>query len=239
MLQVNEIFGPTVQGEGKNAGKPVAFLRLAVCNLHCFKCDTPFTWFYEGVKATHIDGVQFNRTKEIHPMSTHDVIATLIKTDMNSLVISGGEPLLQQRQLLPLLTILKSVGWFIEVETNGTQVITPGFASLVDQINCSPKLDSSFSGEPHSLRIRDAALTSIVQTGKANFKFVIAEPENIAEALLLIKQFDMKEVRLMPECRTNEEMEAKEQWVRQLCEQHNLIYCTRLSIKLSGTLRGV
>src|ERR1035437_8518588 len=120
MLKINEIFGPTIQGEGKSAGMPVAFLRLAICNLHCFKCDTPFTWFYEGSKSKHIDGIQFKKTTEIHLMSNEEVVKFLSKTGMKHLIVSGGEPLLQQRELIPLLKILKESGWFIEVETNGT-----------------------------------------------------------------------------------------------------------------------
>ena len=37
--KVNEIFY-SIQGEGKNAGTAVVFIRLAECNLKCDFCDT-------------------------------------------------------------------------------------------------------------------------------------------------------------------------------------------------------
>lgn len=241
MLRVNEIFGPTIQGEGKNAGKPVAFLRLANCNLHCFKCDTPFTWFYQGVgkKHKHIDVVEFDREVELHKKEVDEVVEILTKTGMKHLVISGGEPFMQQRQLVPLLQILKKLGWFVEVETNGTLVPKPEFVELIDQINCSPKLDGVFSGEAKEVRIVPKALHAIVATGKANFKFVVCKEEDIDEIRLLRYEFQMHEVRLMPECRTNEELKSREVWVRALAREFDMIYCTRLSIEISGTKRGV
>lgn len=41
-LLVSEVFGPTVQGEGKHCGRIAAFVRLGGCNLHCRWCDTPY-----------------------------------------------------------------------------------------------------------------------------------------------------------------------------------------------------
>lgn len=239
MIKVNECFGPTFQGEGKSVGMPVAFLRLALCNLHCFKCDTPFTWFYEGSHSKHVDGIQFNKKAEIHPLTDEEVLEQLEKTGMKHLVVSGGEPFLQQKELVSLFKVLKQKDWFIEVETNGTILPLKEFVEIVDQINCSPKLESSFSGEPRKVRIKNDALLALSNIEKVNFKFVIDEPDNIIEALALIEQFELKEVRLMPECRTNEEMKLKEPMVRILCEEHGFIYCTRLSIEISGTKRGV
>ena len=241
MIRVNEIFGPTIQGEGKNAGKPVAFLRLASCNLHCFKCDTPFTWYFQGVgkKHRHIDVVEFDREVELHKKEVDEVVEILTKTGMKHLVISGGEPLMQQRQLIPLLQILKGLGWLVEVETNGTLVPKPEFVELIDQINCSPKLEGEFSGESEKIRIVPEALEALVKTKKANFKFVICNTSDITQVLSLKKRFGLEEIRLMPECRTNEEMKSKEKWVSVMAEKFGMIYCSRLSIEISGTKRGV
>ena len=43
-LLISEIFGPTIQGEGKSIGQTASFIRLGGCNLHCVWCDTPYTW---------------------------------------------------------------------------------------------------------------------------------------------------------------------------------------------------
>jgi len=142
-LAVSEIFGPTIQGEGKTAGKPVVFLRLAGCNLACVWCDTPYTWNWIGTKFQH--ALKFNPKEQVKTLQMSDVLHQILEigSQVKALVISGGEPLLQQQQLIPLLEALKAQGWWIEVETNGTIVPQSSFLALVDQVNCSPKLSNS------------------------------------------------------------------------------------------------
>lgn len=237
MIKVNEIFGPTIQGEGKSAGNPVAFLRLANCNLHCIWCDTPHTWNWVGTDFAHPD--KYNEQEEVHEMEPADVFARLTATGMSALVISGGEPLLQQKQLIPLLNLLKSAGWWVEVETNGTVPLRSEFIGLIDQLNCSPKLSNSL--DPLKLRIRSKTLESLAAEPKVNFKFVVQNDEDVSEALHLISKFGLgqREVRLMPECRTREELHDKEPWLQEVCSSRGLIYCTRLSILQVETQRGV
>lgn len=234
-IKVNEIFGPTVQGEGKSAGMPCAFLRLALCNLHCIWCDTPHTWNWTGTDFAHPDKYEYS--KEVHEMTTEEVYYLLHITRMNMLVVSGGEPFLQQKQLMPLLGLLRKLNWWIEVETNGTVPLRREFEALVNQINCSPKLSNSL--DPKRLRERPLVLISLANSEKVNFKFVISTPEDIQEVLRLVTVYEMKEVRLMPEARTQEELNDKNIWVRELCEKHGFIFTSRLSIQLSGTKRGV
>lgn len=238
MIKVSEVFGNTVQGEGKSAGKPVAFLRVANCNISCYLCDTDYTWRFDD-RHPHVNNIVYRREDEIHDMTTEQVFTTLQDTKMTSLVISGGEPLLQQRQLLPLLVILKKNDWWVEVETNGTLVLSKEFSDLVDQVNCSPKLDTVFSGESFKRRIRDNALRVLAANDKVNFKFVICEEKDVLQVLELVETYKFREVRLMPECRTKEELLAKEDWLKKICETYGFIYCTRLSILQSGTKRGV
>ena len=47
-----EIFH-TVQGEGRNTGLPSVFIRSSLCNLHCWWCDTDYTWNWEGTPFAH------------------------------------------------------------------------------------------------------------------------------------------------------------------------------------------
>ena len=62
-LRVNEIFGPTFQGEGPHAGQSAVFLRTSGCNLNCSWCDTPYTWDWE----------RYDREAETHPMAPNEV----------------------------------------------------------------------------------------------------------------------------------------------------------------------
>lgn len=235
MIQVNEIFGPTVQGEGKSAGKPCAFLRLANCNLHCIWCDTPHTWNWVGTPYAHPD--KYIRSVEVHKMDDTEVLRKLESIGVKFLVVSGGEPFLQQKQLLALFRLLKLKGWWIEVETNGTLVPHDLFLAEVDQVNCSPKLANAL--DPVRLRRRPEALKALAQNPKVNFKFVIEQEADLAEVLELCDTYKFREVRLMPECRTKEELLEKESWLNPICWDKGFIYCTRLSILMSGTKRGV
>lgn len=235
MLKVNEVFGPTVQGEGKSAGMPCAFLRLANCNLHCIWCDTPHTWNWVGTSFAHQE--KFEKEKEVHPMTDEEVVKKLQEIGEKALVISGGEPFLQHKQLISLCQKLKGLGYWIEIETNGTIFPNQELVNLVDQINCSPKLSNSL--DSRKLRIRSQALSQLAICKKVNFKFVISRSEDMIEVFGLVNDFQLKEVRLMPESRTKKELIEKSSWVRRLCEVHGFVFCTRLSIMTVGTTRGV
>jgi len=140
-LRVNEIFGPTFQGEGRSMGMPCHFLRLAGCNLHCSWCDTWYTWnFGKGDGETRFGSPTVKMADESHQMSVEEVADKL--KDCQNLVISGGEPMLQQQALMALIPLLTHVK-HIEIETNGTVPLIGGLKHCIEQINCSPKLASS------------------------------------------------------------------------------------------------
>lgn len=244
MLQVSEIFGPTFQGEGKSAGRTCAFLRLANCNLHCVWCDTDYTWRFDN-KHPHVNNIVYRREEEVHKMTDSDVFKRLNRIRMDAvvqdkpccdmIVISGGEPFMQQKHLIPLLKMVRS--WWVEVETNGTLVPTNDFMALVDQVNCSPKLANAL--DPVKLRRKPEALKMLSASDKVNFKFIIQNEADLAEVLELVETYKFREVRLMPECRTKEELLEKEEWLQEICLRYGFLYCTRLSILRSGTERGV
>lgn len=99
-LLVNETFY-TIQGEGPDAGRPAVFLRLSKCNLRCHFCDTEFETGTLKTKAAI--------SKAIHAMKGNKC---------NLVVITGGEPLLQN--LVPLVRMLNRDGMQVSVETAGT-----------------------------------------------------------------------------------------------------------------------
>ena len=87
-MQVNEIF-KSIQGEGPNFGKPAIFLRTAQCNLKCTWCDTKYTW----------DWKNYDFSKEVKEMTIDEVKDAITELEIKHLVITGGEPLLQQDDL--------------------------------------------------------------------------------------------------------------------------------------------
>jgi len=200
-------------------------------------CDTPYTWNWVGTKFKHPK--KFEIDDEVHKMTYSEVILELIHLDnhVKSLVISGGEPLLQQKNLIPLLEVLKSAGWWIEIETNGTILPLDEIFNLTDQFNCSPKLFNS--GNPEKMRIRPKVLRALAQNKKSTFKFVVSCKDDISEILAMIENFNMKQVYLMPLGMTPDQLEQTREITKRLCVQYNLNFSDRLHIVKYGDKRGV
>lgn len=238
MLRINEIFGPTIQGEGKSAGLEVMFLRLAFCNLHCIWCDTPYTWNWTRTKFKHPK--KFDFVKEVHEMGYFEIISKLVflnNKGIKSLVVSGGEPLLQQKDLIPLFQILKSFGWWIEIETNGTIIPSKELVEVTNQFNCSPKLKNS--GNSCKSRLNIKALEFFANNPNSNFKFVVGSDKDSIEILNIIHVFNLKQVYLMPLGMTVDELNATRKTTQKLCDRYNLNYSERLHIVDLGGGRGV
>lgn len=236
-LLVNEIYGPVNQGEGKSSGRQVSFLRLAACNLACIFCDTPYTWNWTGTKFNHSE--KFDKKKEARKYSVDEVRTKLNNLKTNRIVISGGEPFLQQVELIPLLEKLKSDCYDIEVETNGTIAPLPEFLKLVDQINCSPKTSNSGVDNRISMRERPRALRRLSSSDKTSFKFVVSSSEDMREIIRLIDTYQMREVYLMPKGRTSEEQLKRQDSVRELATDYGLHFSPRLHVLEFDNKRGV
>jgi 7-carboxy-7-deazaguanine synthase len=186
-LAVSELFGPTVQGEGPSAGRLASFIRLSGCPLSCRWCDTPWTW----------DWTRFDRSTEQHRMTTASVLAWALGQSARLIVITGGEPLLQARQLAGLATALTDGGGEVEIETNGTIAPPPALVREDVRFNVSPKLANS--GIPAARRIRGHALRALAASGKARFKFVVTDPADLDEIAGLRDAYGLDPVWVMPE----------------------------------------
>ena len=86
-LVVSEVFGPTLQGEGPSAGQRAGFVRLGRCSLSCSWCDTPYSW----------DWKRYDPAVELRELAVGEVAASIRAMDVPMVVVTGGEPLLQQR----------------------------------------------------------------------------------------------------------------------------------------------
>jgi 7-carboxy-7-deazaguanine synthase len=190
-LAVNEVFGPTFQGEGPTSGRRAAFLRLARCNLSCTWCDTAYTW----------DWSRYEPRDEVHRIAAEELLSRIAAMGVDRLVITGGEPLLQQAQLLELLEAC-ATRWTVEIETNGTRAPLPATAALVDQFNVAIKLANS--GMAERARVRPAAIRALLDTGRAVFKFVVEEPQELDEVAGLVDRFGLEPVWIMPQGTTPE-----------------------------------
>jgi len=94
----------SVQGESSFAGVPCIFVRLAGCNLRCSWCDSEYT-FTGG-----------------QPFTADEIIAHIEALQPCPLIeFTGGEPMLQARELLPLMDRLLASNYTLMIETSGEQ----------------------------------------------------------------------------------------------------------------------
>lgn len=240
-----EIFH-TIQGEGVSAGCPAVFVRTSLCNLHCVWCDTDHTWNFEGTPWPHekdpVPGYAKHRKEDvILEMTPGEVARRVVAFGCNRVVLTGGEPLLQQEELLAAIHEVRAAlpDCVFEVETNGTRVPDAGFAEAVGQFNVSPKLANS--GIDESLRIQPAALEGFARMDKAWFKFVVTSPADVAEIQTLRTRFGIPtdRVLLMPEGRTAAELDRSAGQLAGLCRDLGFRFCDRLHVRIWGDRRGV
>jgi 7-carboxy-7-deazaguanine synthase len=179
-VRVNRVYERlTLQGEGAHAGARCTFVRLYGCNLHCVWCDSAETWDTKGLNGVAYPYKQNSRT--LTPWQVADEVRRL---DVDLVIVTGGEPLLQRDELSELTRILGTHRIAVHVETNGT--LSPGdeLAARVEYFTVSPKLASAAAGDQ---AINLPVLAGFARMGplRAGFKIVVSSVDEIAEAALL------------------------------------------------------
>lgn len=236
-----EIFD-TIQGEGRNMGKHTAFVRLSECNQSCSWCDTPQTWaFTEQKAAAHDTGKVYNKLDWQVQKEVEEIVDKIYEANQESVVITGGEPLMQQAAVINLIKGLreKNPDYYTEIETAGTIIIQDELLELLDKINCSPKIANS--GNPLAKRRKPKALEKLAENEKTDFKFVVTKEEDVQEILDLVELSGISNDRvfLMPEGRTPEEIQQHSVMVGDLVKKHGFNMTTRLHILMYGAKRNV
>lgn len=230
-LKVNEIY-KSFQGEGINSGCDCIFLRLSTCNLHCSWCDTPYTW----------DWKKYDFNKETKVMTIPEVAHKIRMFKIRHLVITGGEPMLQQNQLFLLLNELNTIDrkYYVEIETNGTVIPEADFVSLIGNFNISPKTSNSGNNTEALYGIYKHTLPEYNHYSNVTFKFVINTLEDVVEIEeKFMSLIDRKKIMLMPEGRTSQEIQNKDGWIYEYCMAKGYKFSTRLHILKYGNQRGV
>lgn len=245
LAQDAEIF-LSLQGEGRSLGKPSVFVRTTLCNLHCYWCDTDYTWNWEGTSFGHArDGepgyVKYRKSQQMIELDPLTIAQRIRALKCRSVVLTGGEPLLQQAEALVWMRLLRDedpLFWF-EVETNATLLPTPELDHLVDQYNVSPK--TSNARVPAAMRIKPEVLRFFARSPKAFFKFVAAAEADLQEIDQLVADHGIAaaHVYLMPEGRSREQLAERRTWVAEHCVRRGYRFTDRLHIQLWGSRRGV
>jgi 7-carboxy-7-deazaguanine synthase len=148
-LYLIEIY-KSVQGESSFAGRPCIFVRLAGCNLRCAWCDSEYT-FKGGYKLTE-----------------DEVVAEIEKlVPVRLIEFTGGEPMLQERELVPLMTRLLAASYELMIETSGERPL----ANVPVEVHKIVDVKCPGSGEGGSFKIDNLqALTK-----RDEVKFVISD----------------------------------------------------------------
>lgn len=213
-MVLNEVFY-SIQGEGLNAGQPAIFIRFGNCNLKCTWCDTKYTW--------HPD------TQDNFEAPLQKVFSEIRKyPNCKHLVITGGEPMLQQPVIFAIRREFPN--YYIEVETNGSQAVQPQCAQAVDLFTVSYKTSNS-GNAPYELKTIN---------GKCVYKFVVCREDDFEEIEAVIKKYRLPadKIFLMPEGVTREAVLSRQPLLVEYCKRRGYHFTTRLHILTWGSERA-
>lgn len=226
-MKYSEIFY-SIQGEGKLVGTPSVFFRTSFCNLRCSWCDSWYTsWEPED--------------KDI---SIGQAVEEISKFGCKHVVLTGGEPFVQKKEVSELCKRLKAKNHHITIETNAT-IFLPVEADL---ISMSPKLRNSIPPEASGfrsihdkLRIQKDTIRKFLDNYGCQVKFVIDSEEDISEVRQHEREIPIPKdvIWLMPQGITAAEIESKQAWIVERCKEFEYKYSPRLHINIWGSKRGV
>ncbi|KAA2275921.1 MULTISPECIES: 7-carboxy-7-deazaguanine synthase QueE [unclassified Staphylococcus] len=168
-IPVLEIFGPTIQGEGRVIGRKTMFVRTAGCDYRCSWCDSAFTW----------DG---SAKEDIQLMTAEEIYNQLKKIGgerFDHVTISGGNPALI-KGIQDLVDLFEEKQIYTALETQGSK-----FQPWMRQINdltISPKPPSS-NMKPN-IDILDSVIEQCIES-TLNLKVVIFDDDDYEFAKMI------------------------------------------------------
>jgi 7-carboxy-7-deazaguanine synthase len=223
---INEIFY-SLQGEGKLAGVPSVFIRVAGCPLRCRWCDTKYAWSPQAGRE----------------YSTEELRDKITQWPTKFVVITGGEPMMAAG-LPEFARSLAEAQKHITIETSGIAVL----ADLpCDLMSISPKLSNSTPTEPAAApeherqRLNLPAVRQLIEAYDYQLKFVVDSPADLDEIAGCIRQIgsvNPYKVYLMPQAQTRAELVQKSQMLAQYCLQTGFAMSPRLHVMLWEGQRG-
>lgn len=240
----------TLEGEGQLVGRPSVFMRMSMCNLTCigfaspdspFGCDSFISWSKKN-KMTLEEVAQYFEKTGYHDRLRAGAV----------LKITGGEPLIQEKNLLEFVKMIierwefvdynkpltpedvKKPVLYIDFETNATLMPSDEWAKFCVTYTTSPKLSNN--GDPENKRFKPEVLKFLVQEG-ACFKFVVKQESDLIEIFdKYINNSDIKLpqdlVWLMPMCGSRQELTDVGLVVAELCKKYGFNYSNRLQLQL-------
>ena len=191
-LLVADVIGPTPHPQGPAAGRRCSVIQVAGCNLTCSWCDSAFTW----------DVNRADPTRKIGYWPFGEIVDRALACDPAMVVLSGGEPLLQQNSAGWPVLLQALSGRELGIETNGTVAVGATTLERVDWITVSPKL--AHSGAPVWARINGEILAGwgrLARTFPVDFSFAVRDVSDVetARSLVLLHGLPPDRVWIVPE----------------------------------------
>jgi len=149
-MQITEIF-KSIQGESSYAGLQCVFVRLTGCNLRCDWCDSEYT--FTGGSKMSLEEVQ----SEVERLSPNGGLVE----------VTGGEPMLQEREVIPLMERLLNSGFNVLLETSGERPL----ANVPKEIIKIVDVKCPHSGETDTFRMENLDALTL----RDEVKFVISD----------------------------------------------------------------
>ena len=228
---VSEIFY-SIQGEGRLAGMPSVFVRLAGCSLRCKWCDTAYAWGQGDSEA----------------MAAESIVAKVQNYNCRHVVVTGGEPL-EAENLVYLLELLTSAGLHITLETACLEFIPVP----CDLVSISPKLSNSY---PDDIDVKEysqkclnpSAIAAYMRQYETQLKFVVSCDEDVSEIKALLEiisdrtAIDPSEIQdrvmLMPKAAGRQQYREIAPLVAELCLKYGYCFSPRLHVEYWGNTKG-
>ena len=160
MLPLMEAFY-TIQGEGFHKGTSAYFIRVGGCDVGCHWCDVKESW-----------------DAKVHPPTAIDKITLEALEFSNTIVVTGGEPLMWN--MYPLTNLLKEKGMQTHIETSGAYE----FTGVWDWVCLSPKKNKL----PLKNVYRKANELKVIVYNKNDFEFAESQSKYVGEDCLLYLQ---------------------------------------------------
>jgi len=155
-MQITEIY-KSLQGESTYAGLPCVFVRLTGCNLRCSWCDSEYT--FQGGRKMTVEEVR----DEVSRLSPGGGLVE----------ITGGEPMLQEREVVPLMKLLVNEDYRVLLETSGERPLERVPAEIVKivDVKCpdSGEADTFHAENLETLTTRDEI--KFVLSSRADYDF--------------------------------------------------------------------
>jgi 7-carboxy-7-deazaguanine synthase len=165
-MQITEIY-KSLQGESTYSGLICVFVRLTGCNLRCVWCDSEYT-FHGGRK-----------------MMLDEVVAEVARLSPGGglVEITGGEPMLQEREIVPVMEQLLNAGYDVLLETSGERPLegVPDAVVKIVDVKCPD------SGEGETFRMENLQTL----TRRDEIKFVLSSRVDYEFALGFTRRHEL------------------------------------------------